>query len=80
MAAWPPEASLSFLDWDSSSAQDLDPRPTSVLECQGLSLTCESPGSGAGAGRSMSRTKPEPRCSMLDGRESRGGRGMKDLA
>lgn len=80
MAAWPTEASLFLLDWDSSSAQDLDPCPTSVLECQGLSLTCESPGSGAGAGRLMSRTKPEPRCNMLDGRESRGGQGMKGLA
>lgn len=67
MAAWPTEASLFLLDWDSSSAQD-------------LSLTCESPGSGAGAGRLMSRTKPEPRCNMLDGRESRGGQGIKGLA
>lgn len=45
------------------------PCPTSRLECQGLSLTCESPGNGSGAGTLMSRTRPEPRCSMLDERE-----------
>lgn len=54
-----------------SSPQDLYPCPTSILECQGLSLTCESPGNGSGAGRLMSRTRPEPRCNMLDERESR---------